>query len=131
MDGKGPTYDEGELLRWLGESVCLPTNLLPNESLEWLPVDDYSAKLNFRRKEIPISFIVTFNKIHEIVQMETKRYMDDARKEKWINKTSGYEVHHNVLIPTILEAGWQLKEGYFPYARFKIRKIEYDKSEMF
>ncbi|NIJ52570.1 DUF6544 family protein [Dyadobacter arcticus] len=131
LDGKGPKYDEGELLRWLGESACFPTNLLPSENLEWLPVDDDSAKLNFRHEGIFISFVVTFDNNHEIIQMETERYMDDVRKEKWINKTSDHEVHNDVLIPTLLEAGWQLKEGYFPYAKFKIRKIEYDKSEMF
>jgi hypothetical protein len=73
LDGKGPKYDEGELLRWLGESVCFPTNLLPHKSLEWLPLNDHSAKLNFQHKGTFISFVVTFDKNHEIIQMETER----------------------------------------------------------
>jgi hypothetical protein len=30
VDGKGEKFNQGELLRWLGESVWFPTNLLPN-----------------------------------------------------------------------------------------------------
>ena len=33
VDAKGKNYDQGELLRWLGESVLYPTNLLPGERL--------------------------------------------------------------------------------------------------
>ena len=33
MDAKGENYNQGELLRWLGESVLYPTNLLPDERL--------------------------------------------------------------------------------------------------
>ncbi|MDB5112798.1 MAG: hypothetical protein JWR67_3912, partial [Mucilaginibacter sp.] len=29
VDGRGKAFDQGELLRWLGESVLYPTNLLP------------------------------------------------------------------------------------------------------
>ena len=33
-DAKGEKYNEGELLRWLSESVLYPTNLLPGEKLQ-------------------------------------------------------------------------------------------------
>jgi hypothetical protein len=40
VDAKGSIqYDTGELLRWLGESVLYPTNLLPTEHLCWFPID--------------------------------------------------------------------------------------------
>ena len=39
VDGRGEKYDQGELLRWLGESVWFPTNLLPRPGLQgWMPV---------------------------------------------------------------------------------------------
>ena len=33
VNAKGESYDQGELLRWLGESVLYPTNLLPGDKL--------------------------------------------------------------------------------------------------
>ncbi|MDZ7775541.1 MAG: DUF6544 family protein [Bacteroidales bacterium] len=37
VDEKGPHIDQGELLRWLGESVWFPTNLLPSYNLSLEP----------------------------------------------------------------------------------------------
>lgn len=46
VDTKGKEkYDIGEILRWLGESILYPTNFLPSERLQWLPIDSNSAKL--------------------------------------------------------------------------------------
>src|SRR5688572_38504 len=47
VDAKGSNYNEGELIRWLGESVLYPTNLLPNERLQWTMIDEWSARLTF------------------------------------------------------------------------------------
>ena len=33
VDAKGENYNEGELQRWLAESVWFPTNLLPGNNL--------------------------------------------------------------------------------------------------
>ncbi|WP_221393546.1 DUF6920 family protein [Dyadobacter sp. NIV53] len=129
--GEGPKYDEGELLRWLGESVVYPTNLLPGDNLLWFPIDDKSAQLIYYYKGISLSYNVFFNNKYEIERMETQRYMGDTNKEKWVNKLSNYQLRNGILIPIDLEAGWQLKEGYFPYAKFQITNIEYNKFEMF
>jgi len=59
--GQGEKYDHGELLRWLAESVWFPTNLLPNENLQWTAVDSLSAQLNFKYKEFSLSYLVHFN----------------------------------------------------------------------
>lgn len=34
VDGQGEQHNQGELLRWLGESVLFPTNFLPNNKLQ-------------------------------------------------------------------------------------------------
>lgn len=46
-DATGEQYYKGELLRWLGESVLYPTNFLPSEKLQWLPIDSKTAQLTF------------------------------------------------------------------------------------
>jgi hypothetical protein len=124
-------YNQGELLRWLGESVLYPTNFLPNERLQWLPIDTQTAKLTFNYQGLSLFFIITFNEIGEITEMETKRYMDETNLETWVIKVAGYREMNNVMIPTSFEVLWRLAKGDFSYAKFHIQKIEYGIAEKF
>ncbi len=124
-------YNESELLRWLAESVWFPTNFLPSEKLQWTAIDDSSAKLSFNYNGLSLFYIVTFNDAGEIVQMETKRYMDEKRLETWIIKPGKYESKNGVIIPVEAEVFWRLKEGDFSYAKFNVKEIEYNRPEIF
>jgi len=75
--------------------------------------------------------MVTFNAIGEIVQMETKRYMDEKRLETWIIKPVNFEEKSGLIIPIKAEVFWRLKEGDFSYARFNVRIIELNNLEKF
>lgn len=79
VDGQGESFNQGELLRWLGESVWFPTNLLPNDKLQWIPIDDTSSKLTFEYNGLSLYYIVSFNDNNEITQVETMRYMEEGR----------------------------------------------------
>ena len=81
VDLQGEQYDQGELLRWLAESVWLPTNLLPSKNLQWAAVDNETATLSFEYNGLSLFYIVNFNSLGEIAQMETQRYMDETRLE--------------------------------------------------
>ena len=124
-------YNESELLRWLGESVWFPTNFLPSEKMQWSAIDDSSAKLTFNYNGLSLFYIVKFNDAGEIVQMETKRYMDEKRLETWIIKPVKYEERNGIIIPMQAEVFWRLKEGDFSYAKFNVKMIEYNKAEKF
>jgi uncharacterized protein DUF6544 len=126
VDARGEQYDQGELLRWLGESVLYPTNLLPGERLQWFPIDFETAKLTFKYNNLSLSFIITFNEIGEITQMQTKRYMDQKNLEVWIIKCGAYKEMNNVVIPMAFEVLWRLRTGDFSYANFVIETIEYN-----
>ncbi len=125
-DGKGEQYNQGELLRWLGESILYPTNFLPSEKLHWLPVDSNTAKLTFTYNGMILYFMMSFNETGEITQMETKRYMDKKSLNTWIIKPGNYREKNGVRVPMVFEVFWRLKEGDFSYAQFNIQKIEYD-----
>ncbi len=56
VDAKGEQYNQGELLRWLGESILYPTNFLPNERLKWLPIDATTSKLTYSLQRTFIIF---------------------------------------------------------------------------
>ncbi|MFT3796449.1 DUF6544 family protein [Flavobacterium sp.] len=131
VNGHGLKYSQAELLRWLGESVWFPTNLLPTEFLQWSAIDSHSAKLTYTSNKFIVYYIVTFNDIGEITQLETKRYMGDKNLETWIGKLSGYASFHGVLIPTKIEAVWRMRDRDFPYAQFQITELEYDKNQLF
>lgn len=124
-------YNEGELLRWLGESVWFPTNLLPSENLQWTAIDNSSAKLTFNYLGLSLFYIINFNDKGEIAQMVTKRYMDEKRLETWIIKPGDYKEKNGIIIPLQAEVFWRLKEGDFSYAKFNVTEIEYNKPENF
>lgn len=124
-------YDEGELLRWLGESVWFPTNLLPSEKLKWTAIDNSSAKLTFNYRGLSLFYIIKFNETGEIIQMETKRYLDETWLETWIIKLNNYKERSGMIIPLHAEVFWRLKESDFSYAKFNVTEIEYDKAEKF
>ena len=131
VDGQGESFNQGELLRWLGESVWFPTNLLPSANLQWMPIDDKSSKLTFDYKGLSLYFIVSFNENNEITQVETKRFMEAERLESWVDKFFDYKDINGVVIPTVITATWKLKEGDHNYVNFHVKEIEYNKPEKY
>ena len=131
VDAKGEQYDQGELLRWLGESILYPTNLLPSERLEWLPIDATSSKLIFHYHGLFLFFKIRFNEMGEITEMETKRYMDEKNLETWVIKISDYKESNHVSTATLFEVLWRLEKADFSYAKFHITAIEYNNPNLF
>jgi hypothetical protein len=129
--GQGEKYNQGELLRWLAESVWFPTNLLPNENLQWKPVDMHHAHLVFTYKGLSLQYLVTFNDKDEIAQLETKRYMNEKSLETWIGKVSDYREKNGIIIPFTIEAIYRLKKGDYSYAKFNVKRIEYNVPKRF
>ena len=127
VDGSGHSFDQGELLRWLAEGVWFPTALLPSERLQWSVVDNSHSKLVFNYKGLSLDFLVTFNSDGEIVELKTQRYMEENRIETWICRMDNYTWINNIKVPTECKASWQLAAKNYPYAKFKIKRIEYDK----
>jgi len=125
VNEKGGKIDQAELLRWLGESVWMPTNLLPDEHLRWSPIDEQSAKLSFTHNGISVCYIVEFDREGRVVRMETERYMDDGL-EKWEGKVSDYCIHNGMRVPASIEGSWLLEDGKYTYARFHVEEFEYD-----
>jgi hypothetical protein len=126
VDAGGSEINEGELQRWLAESVWFPTNLLPSKNITWRAIDENSAKLSFRYKEISFDFIVVFNAMGEIVTMETLRFMTDKKREPWLCKVTNYKEINKIKIPVSAEAIWKLKEGDYSYAKFEVIEIKYN-----
>lgn len=130
VNGKGDKFNQGELLRWLAESVWFPTNLLPDENKQWFAIDSKNARLKVQINGLVLNYLVCFNNRGEIESLATKRYMAETL-ETWIINLSDYREINNIIIPTLAEASWKLKGIKYPYARFEVKQIEYDKSFRF
>lgn len=124
---EGNTINQAELLRWLGESVWMPTNLLPGENKRWTAIDDNSAKISFTYNDLYVFYIVTFNDKGQIVKLETERYMDKNNRVKWIGKVDNYREVNEMMIPTKIEASWMLEDEEYTYARFHVTEFEFNK----
>jgi hypothetical protein len=126
VNSQGTTIDQAELLRWLGESVWMPTNLLPGEHIQWTAKDEHTAKVTFDWQGQSVFYIVHFSEEGQIARMETERYMDEDRLEKWEGRLSDYQVVYGMNVPCTIEASWLLEEGEHTYARFHVQTFEYD-----
>ncbi len=131
VDAQGPAYDQGELLRWLGECIWFPTALLPSEYISWTAVDSSTAMLHMNYNGVSIFYKVTFNEKNEIIRFETKRYMDGNRLEAWVGTPADYREIKGMVIPLKIEGAWNLDTGYFAYARFILDDIDYNRPERF
>ncbi len=125
--GSGPSYNQGELLRWLAESVWFPTSLLPGGRAAWSPVDNDSATLTLTDHNQTVVCQMNFNEQGEIVSYQAQRYSDETHIETWTGHMSAYHQIHGLRVPTQASAAWVIEGEEKPYARFILREIEYDK----
>ena len=126
VNSRGKTVDQAELLRWLGESVWMPTNLLPGDNKKWTPIDDMTAKLTFTWNGQTVYYIVHVNELGQITRMETERYMDENKLKDWVGEVSEYREADGVMVPTEIKASWLLEQGTYTYAHFFVDTFEYD-----
>jgi hypothetical protein len=127
----GNSMDQAELLRWLGEVILFPMALVTNEYISWQPIDDKTALLTMKYNGLNIYYKVTFNENDEVAKMETERYYNNGKLEKWIGRFKDYKYINGFYIPTTMEGGWILDNVEYPYAKFYITNIEYNTPQMF
>ncbi len=126
VNGKGQTFDQGELLRWLGESIWFPTNFLPSKKTKWFPIDDNSAKLTFEHNDISLFYIIHFNERNEISKMESDRYYEGDIMKRWVGECFDYMEVNGMRIPSRIKATWKLESGDLTYVDFSVQKIDFN-----
>lgn len=137
--GRGPAYNQGELLRWLAESIWFPTSLLPalfssaplGAQVRWTPLDDHSAHLTLTVHALQVACRVYFDEQDEIVRIETQRYHDDTHLAPWVCHLADYRELHGLRVPMWAEAAWVMNGQEQPYARFTVRELDYDQPRLY
>lgn len=130
VEATGEELDQGALLRWLAEAAWFPTALLPSENLSWEPIDHNSAKIILFDNNLMVSGAFTFNEQGQITQFKTKRYKDSSLKD-WFGYYGDYREVDGMRIPFYAEVVWGLESGDFSYAKFELRKVDYNIAEKY
>lgn len=125
----GPVLDEGELVRYLVETVWFPTALVPGEGVEWEAIDDSSARATIEHDGTTASAVFHFGEEHTVERVVAERPRETAdgsyERATWVGHLRDYRERGGLLVPTRGEVEWQLPEGDLPYWRAEITDIDY------
>jgi len=128
---KDPECNSASLLRYLSEIPLIPTTFLTLQNITWEEIDSSSAKISILDKGLEEACIFTFNDKGEIIRMEAEQRARGVKKgfsmDKWSGHFSGYKELNGIKVPTEFIAEWNLPEGDFQYAKFKVETLEYNK----
>jgi hypothetical protein len=105
-----------------------PTALLPSENLRWETIGNNSAKVIFTDKNLTVEGVFYFNEEGQITQFKTKK---DKTLENFTGYCDDYRTVDGMNVPFCLEATWNLASGDFSYAKFRVKKIEYNNPSKF
>jgi hypothetical protein len=123
-----PELDAGALQRFLGESIWIPTALLPGSSVTWAAIDDHRSLATINDHGTIVSLAFTFNDRDEVVDMSGDRFAEKDGTytlRPWRVACGQYEDRGGMLIPIACEVSWLMPEGPQPYWRGHLTSIEY------
>jgi hypothetical protein len=129
-DEANPELNEGELLRYLAESVWYPTALLPSEGVRWKEIDDSTAEATLEYGGVSASLTFHFDEndiVTKVHAEERPRRVDDGYEPTpWTGHWHDYETHSGMRVPSAGEVVWHLPEGEMEAWRGSITDISYD-----
>ena len=123
--------NQGELLRFLAETVWYPTSLLPSQGVVWEAIDQHSSRATLTDGKTAASVVFQFDAEGLITSMraEARCYRvvgDKLTFMPWVGNFREYAIHHGMRIPLEGEVGWEHPEGLRLYFKGKITKISYE-----
>ncbi len=125
-DGTGERFDQGTLLRWLGEIVWFPSGAL-SPAVSWEAVDEHSARATVSHRGTTASALFRFDDRGRVTKLEAKRWFDGKTLEDWEIPITDWGTIRGVEIPTKGTATWKLapeQGGDFEYYRWEITDVE-------
>jgi hypothetical protein len=128
-DASGPEIDQGALLRYLAETMWVPTAVL-SDHIGWEHIDSHSAIATMKYAGVYASGGFTFNDKGEITEFTAERYGDfdgKCRMETWLAKATDYKEFNGFIALSKGRITWKLKTGDFERYRFEVKEMEYNK----
>jgi uncharacterized protein DUF6920 len=123
-----PQAAEGELLRYLAETIWYPTALLPGQGVCWTEMHESSARATLTDGPTTVSLDFRFGRDGLIESTyASARIVDGAvTRMPWVARVWAYDTRDGVRIPLEGEVAWVLPDGPYPYWRGQIMSIEYE-----
>ena len=126
-----PELNQGELLRFLAESVWYPTSLLPSQGVIWEAIDQHSSRATLTDGKTTASVVFQFDAEGLITSMRAEERCHSVVGDKltfmpWVGNFREYATHHGMRIPLEGEVGWEHLEGLRLYFKGTITKINYE-----
>jgi hypothetical protein len=120
---------QGELLRYLGETVWFPTALLPASGVSWVGIDESSATATLSDGKTTVSLDVHFGSTHEITHvsaMRPRQVNGISVLTPWVAHVGGYTRRDGMMVPTFGDVEWILPSGPLPYWRGRVISAQFD-----
>jgi len=127
-DARGKEMDQGSMVRFLAETVWIPTAALSNY-ITWEGIDANSAKATMSYGGVTASGVFNFNDRGEVIDFVAPRYGDfdgQYSMETWKILLENYKEFDGVRVPAKGEVIWKLKTGDFKWYQFEVLDIEYN-----
>ncbi|HTT65915.1 MAG TPA: DUF6544 family protein [Bryobacteraceae bacterium] len=128
-DASGPEIDQGARARWLAEAVWFP-QAFAGDRIRWEPIDDRSARATLPDEGLPVSLVVEFDAEGRPARVRGERYRTveggKAVLTPWSGTCTDYRDFAGLLVPSRVEAIWDLDAGPFSYARFHVTELRYN-----
>jgi hypothetical protein len=128
-DATGAEMDQGAALRWLAEAIWFPVGFAGGR-VRWEPIDGRSARATLLQDGLPVSVVIEIDEEGKLVYVRGKRYRDTgggkAALTPWIVRCSDYRDFSGFRVPSYGEVAWDLEDGEFTYARFRVKSLEYN-----
>jgi hypothetical protein len=126
-DGRGPAFDEGSLLRLLGELAWMPTAFLDERYIAWTPIDDRSARAALRIRGREVSALFRFGDDDLLAAVEAERPRGDGTSAPWLGAYADYRDVGGLVVPFGAGASWVVGGETTEYAHWTVDSIELER----
>jgi len=111
VDARGPTIDQGALVRYLAEVMWFPSAAL-EPYVTWQAIDDRTARATLRHAGVEVSGSYRFDDAGDVIGFEAKRYRGHVL-EDWIIENDPFAIRlvDGVRIPTRSTVTWRDDAG--------------------
>ncbi len=127
-DARGSETDQGELQRYLAETVWFPTAWL-SDAIKWQVIDAHSVKAIYNRQSVTASIVLHINEQGQLTHVTADRYREEHGRYRitpWLVRLETEHEVEGMRIPTRFEVSWHLPAGEFSWFRARITEIAYN-----
>lgn len=121
---------QGELMRWLAESVWYPTTLLPGQGVAWEAVDANSAQATLTDGPITLTMTFRFGEDGLVsgIRVESRGSLVNGKTVlmPWEGHFRDYRPLDGMMIPFYGEVAWITPRGAKPYFQGTVTHVTYE-----